>query len=200
MIPSIHRSTTLSILPFTQTPVSFCPFKYQITNHQPGTSPYHHHHHQKMTSVSYSVNSREFEELSIRSKSAKNSAYCPYSNFRVGCVILCSDGSWISGANVENASYPVGICAERTAIVKAVTEGKKNFRALAVATDISPPASPCGMCRQAIREFADLNMPIYMFDPEDRFEVRTLGELLPMSFGPDTLPPSDQMAKPLEKA
>ncbi|KAK9421624.1 hypothetical protein SUNI508_05554 [Seiridium unicorne] len=111
------------------------------------------------------------------------------SHFRVGATILAGDGTYVSGANVENAAYPVGTCAERVAFGKAVTEGHKKFRAVAVATDISPPASPCGMCRQFIREFCDLKTPILMFDKNDDYIVLKLEELLPLSFGPEALPP-----------
>ncbi|KAL7274928.1 hypothetical protein RUND412_002150 [Rhizina undulata] len=139
----------------------------------------------------HGVTHAEIDELRLRSTAAKELAYCPYSNFRVGCALLCDDGTIVLGANVENAAYPVGTCAERTALVKAVTEGKKVFKAVAVATDVvSPPASPCGyigMCRQAIREFADLSVPIFMFNKDGEWVVLTLGELLPMSFGPDSL-------------
>jgi len=144
----------------------------------------------------HGLSAEELKELATRTIAAKGVAYCPYSNFRVGCAILCADGSWVTGGNVENASYPVTICAERTALVKAVTEGKRQFRALGVSTDIkSPPSSPCGMCRQFIREFADLSLPIFMFDVDGEHVVMTLGQLLPMSFGPDSLPSADEMAK-----
>lgn len=96
----------------------------------------------------YSLTAAEFTDLHTRSAAAKATAYCPYSRFRVGATILTEDGQFIDGANVENASYPVGTCAERVAFGKAVTEGHRKFKAVGVATDISPPASPCGMCRQ----------------------------------------------------
>lgn len=83
----------------------------------------------------------------------------PYSKFRVGASLLLKSGQIVRGANVENAAYPVGTCAERTALGTAVVEGARrgDIRALAVATDISPPASPCGMCRQYIREFCEVS-------------------------------------------
>ena len=96
----------------------------------------------------YSITPQQFGTLHSRTLSAKATAYCPYSQFRVGATILTNDGQFIDGANVENAAYPVGTCAERVAFGKAITEGHKGFKAVAVATDISPPASPCGMCRQ----------------------------------------------------
>lgn len=116
----------------------------------------------------YKLSTEHFETLHSRSRAAKATAYCAYSQFRVGASILTSEGEYIDGANVENASYPVGTCAERVAFGKAVVDGKIAVNrgydgsadgqrmkdvggkviALAVATDISPPASPCGMCRQ----------------------------------------------------
>jgi cytidine deaminase len=96
----------------------------------------------------YNLTTEQFSTLHTRGAAAKATAYCPYSQFRVGASILTQDGQYIDGANVENASYPVGTCAERVAFGKAVTEGHKKFKAVAVSTDISPPASPCGMCRQ----------------------------------------------------
>ncbi|KAH8820418.1 cytidine deaminase-like protein [Xylogone sp. PMI_703] len=139
----------------------------------------------------YGITTEQFSVLKTRSTDAKATAYCPYSRFRVGASILTNDGQYIDGANVENASYPVGTCAERVAYGKAVTEGHKKFKALAVATDISPPASPCGMCRQFIREFCEPDFPVFMFDKDGAFEVMTLGELLPLSFGPSALPRHD---------
>jgi cytidine deaminase len=108
------------------------------------------------TCEAHGITTTEFAQLQRRATAAKATAYCPYSQFRVGATLLSNktggeeeeDGQYISGANVENASYPVGTCAERVALGKAVTEGHRGFRAVAVATDISPPASPCGMCRQ----------------------------------------------------
>ncbi|KAH8591982.1 cytidine deaminase-like protein [Bisporella sp. PMI_857] len=137
----------------------------------------------------FSVTISQFDDLLQRASAAKATAYCPYSQFRVGATILTNKGGYVDGANVENASYPVGTCAERVAFGKAITEGHRGFKALAVATDISPPASPCGMCRQFIREFCDLDTPIFMFDKDENFVVLRLEQLLPMSFGPDALPP-----------
>ena len=98
------------------------------------------------------VTMTEFAELQWRATAAKATAYCRYSQFRVGATLLCDGGDsgtqYVAGANVENAAYPVGTCAERVAFGTAVTQGIRRFRAVAVATDISPPASPCGMCRQ----------------------------------------------------
>ncbi|KAH7881958.1 cytidine deaminase [Phlebopus sp. FC_14] len=132
---------------------------------------------------------------------AKEHAYAPYSHFRVGAALLCVDGSIVGGANIENASYGGTICAERTAIVKAVSEGKTQFVALAVTTDVPSPISPCGICRQAIREFCALDMPIFLVPsdyPQSKGDAEnpvedggilsvTLDVLLPYSFGPEDL-------------
>ncbi|MCJ1246236.1 hypothetical protein MMC30_003442 [Trapelia coarctata] len=133
----------------------------------------------------FSLDIWQIQELGQKAVQAKAQAYCPYSNFRVGAALLSPSGAYITGVNVENASYPVGTCAERCAIAKAVSDGETTFRAIAVATDISPPASPCGMCRQFINEFCKPDMPIFMYDVQGEYIVKTLGELLPMSFGPD---------------
>ncbi|KYK56901.1 Cytidine deaminase [Drechmeria coniospora] len=149
------------------------------------------------------ISPEEFHELRASASAAKATAHCPYSRFRVGAAVLVANGSVVAGANVENASYPVGLCAERVALSKAVTDGTWSassstsaFRAIAVSTDISPPASPCGMCRQFIREFCPLSMPVIMFDKNDEYVVLTLEELLPMSFGPDQLPPAGAPGAP----
>lgn len=98
----------------------------------------------------FSMTSAELHALHYTAIEARSGAYCPYSRFRVGCAVLTKAGITLYGANVENASYPVGICAERTALAKAVTDGhhRIGFKAVAVVTDVSPPCSPCGMCRQ----------------------------------------------------
>ncbi|KAF9270844.1 cytidine deaminase [Marasmius fiardii PR-910] len=132
---------------------------------------------------------------------AKEFSYSPYSKFRVGAAFLTADGSIVRGANIENASYGGTICAERTGIVKAVSEGKRSFTALAVSTDVSSTISPCGMCRQVLREFCALDMPIllvpgnYPNNDNDGKEgytkggvrLTSVGELLPDSFGPEHL-------------
>ena len=112
--------------------------------------------HVSSTCKAHNLTPDEFATLSRRAAEAKQLAYCPYSRFRVGAAVLTADGSFVTGCNVENASYPVGTCAERVALGRAVAEGHVakeeggggGFRALAVTTDVTPPASPCGMCRQ----------------------------------------------------
>jgi cytidine deaminase len=108
----------------------------------------------------------------------------PYSKFRVGCALLLNsqtgNASTISGVNVENASYPVGTCAERVAFGTAVASGHGygSFKAIAVCTDLDEPCSPCGMCRQFIREFCDSTVPIFMFTRDGSYVVKTLGEVI----------------------
>lgn len=119
---------------------------------------------------------------------AKDLAYAPYSKFRVGAAVLYCDNTIVKGANVENASFGAGLCAERSALVTARMEGKDcQIKAIAVTTDTEELVSPCGICRQFIREFSEPELPIYMFTNSGDLTVRTLGELLPLSFGPDNL-------------
>ncbi|KAJ6257749.1 hypothetical protein Dda_7538 [Drechslerella dactyloides] len=143
------------------------------------------------TTRSYGLTPAEVKNLGQQATAAKALSYSPYSKFRVGCALLCDDGEIVLGANIENASYPVGVCAEKAALSRACLEGQRKFLAIAVSTDITPPASPCGMCRQFIREFCDLNLPIYMWDKDGNYVVKTLEELLPMSFGPEHLKKPD---------
>ncbi|XP_066126331.1 cytidine deaminase isoform X2 [Saccopteryx bilineata] len=97
---------------------------------------------------------KHVRRLLLLSQEAKKSAYCPYSHFPVGAALLTRDGKIFSGCNVENAAYPLGICAERTAIQKAISEGYKDFRAIAIASDLQDDfISPCGACRQVMREY-----------------------------------------------
>ncbi|VVT45658.1 uncharacterized protein SAPINGB_P000828 [Magnusiomyces paraingens] len=131
----------------------------------------------------------ELKDLYDNVVRARSHAYAPYSHFRVGAVILTTTGEFITGCNVENASYPAGICAERTALVKAVSEGvdPKTFRAIAVITDENELCSPCGVCRQMIREFGT-EISIVMFTSDAKqVKIMTLEQLLPMSFGPANL-------------
>ncbi|KAJ5684836.1 Cytidine deaminase [Penicillium maclennaniae] len=141
-----------------------------------------------MPPITNPVTAQELQILSTKAIEAKSRAYCPYSKFRVGACILTTSGEFVVGANVENAAYPVGTCAERVAFGTAVVAGHKDFKALAVATDIKPAASPCGMCRQYIREFTTPSFPVYMYDADGAYKVMTMSELLPDSFGPEDLP------------
>lgn len=114
-------------------------------------------------------------------------AYSPYSKKRVSCAILTEDGHIFSGCNVENASYGATICAERTAIAKAVSEGAKQIRAVVVMNAGSEPWAPCGICRQVILEFAQPETPVRMLSIKGRTLDSTVGELCPYSFSPEQM-------------
>ncbi|HIV25065.1 MAG TPA: cytidine deaminase [Candidatus Scatomonas pullistercoris] len=128
-----------------------------------------------------------YDRLSREAVRAAEFSYSPYSHFRVGAALLAGNGKIYTGCNVENASYPVGICAERTALCKAVSEGERRFRALAVTggREGRGMAAPCGMCRQALREFCGPDFIILLVEDVNKYEIRTLGQLLPDSFGPE---------------
>ena len=118
-------------------------------------------------------------------KKYRESAYAPYSNFKVGAAVLTRSGKVFGGCNVENASYPVGCCAERTAICKAVSEGERDLEAIAIVADTEGPCAPCGMCRQFIAEFG---IPrILMANMKGAVKVVTPEELLPFSFSGEDL-------------
>ena len=114
-------------------------------------------------------------------RTASEQSYSPYSHFRVGAALLCSDGEIVTAANVENRSYGLTICAERSAIVKAVSMGKREFRALAICCpDADYPVSPCGACRQVITEFTEKDFPVYFSGADiGNFVSTTAGELFP---------------------
>jgi len=124
------------------------------------------------------------EELVARAISARAHAYAPYSGYAVGAALLTASGRVYLGANVENAVYSLTICAERTAVFKAVSEGERTFEAMAVAT--SNGGSPCGACRQVLREFAP-HMSLYIADAQGNYRQTSVAELLPDSFGPEHL-------------
>ncbi|KAM9859534.1 cytidine deaminase-like [Aulostomus maculatus] len=132
--------------------------------------------------------SEEFVQKLIRqSQEAKKNAYCPYSKFRVGAALMTSTNRVFTGCNVENACYNLGICAERNAISKAVSEGHTHFKAIAIASDMTDRfISPCGGCRQFIREFGS-SWDVYLTKPDGTYQRKTVDQLLPVSFGPDDL-------------
>jgi cytidine deaminase len=113
-------------------------------------------------------------------------AYTPYSHYAVGAAVLTGSGKIYDGVNIENAAYPDTICAERVAMFKAISEGEREFAAIAVVT--SNAGSPCGSCRQVMGEFA-VDMLVIMADDQGRVHSeQTVGELLPAHFGPESLP------------
>jgi cytidine deaminase len=123
------------------------------------------------------------QELVALAQAARGKAYAPYSHYDVGAALLTASGQVFTGCNVENAAY-MTICAERTAIVKAVSEGQREFTAIAVAT--RDGGSPCGACRQAMREFAP-HLRVLLTDDTGHVRQFTLDQLLPESFGPESL-------------
>ena len=135
-----------------------------------------------------------YEQLIENAIEARKMAYTPYSKYKVGAALLSSDNKIINGCNIENAAYGPTNCAERTAFFKAVSEGVKEFSAIAIVggleneTDLfSGYAFPCGVCRQVMREFCDSEFEIVVARSTDDYKVYTRGGLLPESFGPDSL-------------
>ena len=114
--------------------------------------------------------------LDIRANS-----YSPYSHFAVSAALETESGKIFTGVNVENASYGLSICAERTALVKAVSEGHQKFKRLVVVTELDPPGSPCGMCRQMLNEF-NPTLELWLVNPQGKIEKTSLDILLPRAF------------------
>ena len=127
----------------------------------------------------------EIQKLMDCAIKARENAYSPYSHFAVGAALLCEDGTLYEGCNIENASYGLTNCAERTAIFKAVSEGHIKFKALAVVADTERPCAPCGACRQVMAEF---KIPlIIMGNLMGNIKIVTIEELLPFSFSESEL-------------
>lgn len=120
-------------------------------------------------------------ELLDKAKAAMQYAYAPYSKFKVGACVLMADGSFYTGCNIENSSYPAGNCAERTAIFKAISEGKKDFKAIAIVSIKGEKTLPCGICRQVMSEFFNADTKIILEDEKQIYTYK-LEELLPESF------------------
>ncbi len=129
------------------------------------------------------------QELCKQAIAAMERAYAPYSGYMVGAALLTESGAVYTGCNIENASYTPTVCAERTAVFKAVSEGKRNFTMLAVAGGqggkIAGAFPPCGVCRQVLAEFCSPDFPVLVVTGEDTFERFTLADLLPRAFSPD---------------
>lgn len=132
--------------------------------------------------------SRTDDALVQRALSARETAYAPYSSYRVGCAVSAG-GDIFDGANVENASYGLATCAERNAVVRAVLAGHRQIDVVAVATQSSPPAAPCGLCLQTINEFADdpTAVRVILVNPAGERKQYTLKELFPHGFRPEQL-------------
>ena len=127
------------------------------------------------------------EQLIEEAKQAKKMAYVPYSNFQVGAALLTTDGKVYRGCNIENAAYSMTNCAERTALFKALSEGDKEFQAIAVIADTDRPVPPCGACRQVISELCDQDMKVYLTNLKGDVQELTVKELLPGAFSPEDL-------------
>ena len=125
-----------------------------------------------------------YEKLVELAMHARKNAYCPYSGFAVGAALLCKDGTVYIGCNIENASYSPTNCAERTAIFKAVSEGRRDFLAIAIVggKDELQKCYPCGVCRQVMNEFCDEQFEVICGVTSDDFEVIKMEDLLPKSF------------------
>lgn len=126
-------------------------------------------------------------EMLSAARDAMSKAYVPYSHFRVGAVIKAASGKMYIGCNVENASYPVGSCAEQSAISAMIMGGDTKIDEIVVMGDGENLVSPCGACRQRIREFSTPQTKIHICDQNGVRETVTLAEMLPLSFGPENL-------------
>ena len=125
-------------------------------------------------------------ELINQAQAAYRQAYVPYSHYPVGSAVLFSSGKIYSGCNVENASYGLTVCAERNAIFQAVAQGERELQGIAIAVPTEGFPSPCGACRQVIREFA-VDCPVILINGTGQTRLTSLKKLLPESFGPDFL-------------
>ena len=125
------------------------------------------------------------KDLIASAKMAQKAAYAPYSKFKVGAALLGKSGRIFTGCNVENASYGLACCAERNAVFKALSEGEREFLAIAIVSDSPEPTAPCGACRQVLNEFAP---DISVIMPGKKRTIKTtLKKLLPFAFGPKSL-------------
>lgn len=129
---------------------------------------------------------REQAVLVERATAAMERAYAPYSRFRVGAALLGLDGSITDGCNVENAAYPAGICAERSAVAAAVARGVRAFEAIVIVTEADVPTPPCGMCRQVLVEFAP-NLEVVSITRGGAVAKWSMSELLPAAFTPTSM-------------
>lgn len=128
------------------------------------------------------------ERLLAAARDAATRAYVPYSHFPVGAAVELEDGSIVTGCNVENASYPLTVCAERVAVATAVAAGHRHFRAVAVTAPKVESVSPCGGCRQVLNEFRSADGSLWVIlEGEPSPEIVSIDELLPRSFGPSQL-------------
>ncbi|QPI67113.1 cytidine deaminase [Exiguobacterium sp. PBE] len=133
------------------------------------------------------ISQERVQELVHKAIEARKRAYTPYSKFKVGAVVIDTSGNEITGCNVENASYGLSMCAERTAIFKAVSEGSDAIETVVVVGDTEGPISPCGACRQVISEFAGEDFTLILANLNGDTKVMTKEEMLPYGFSPKDL-------------
>lgn len=124
----------------------------------------------------------EYNDLILKAKEALNNAYSPYSNYQVGASVLTKDGHIYTGCNIENASYGLTVCAERVAILKAVSNGEKEIVTIAVINSSDEYSSPCGACRQVMAEFMKDDAKVILANKNGDYIVKTLGQILPDAF------------------
>jgi cytidine deaminase len=124
----------------------------------------------------------DYKHLIEKAKEARELAYAPYSKFRVGAALLTKTGKIYSGCNIENIGFSPTVCAERTAIFKAVSEGVKEFEAIAIISDLETTVYPCGVCRQVMTEFFEPDTPIICADKEGEYKVHKFCEVMPFAF------------------
>ncbi len=129
----------------------------------------------------------QYSELAEIAVKAKSKAYANYSDFHVGAALLTKDGKVYEGANIENSSYSLTICAERTAVFNAVLQGEKEFKAIAVAGDSESFTPPCGACRQVLLELCGEDLDVVLVDPQMNTKTFKLKELIPFSFSKENL-------------
>ncbi len=130
------------------------------------------------------------EKLINAATAARERAYAPYSKFKVGAAILTKEARYYTGCNVENASYGLACCAERVALYKAVSNGERDFEAIAVTADTDDFCAPCGACRQALAEFGT-HIKVFMANRQGAYRIQTVAELLPGAFSSQVLTTSD---------
>lgn len=135
----------------------------------------------------YRLTNKEISDLIHAAFSARKLSYSPYSRFAVGSALLCDDGEIYGGCNIENSSYPVGICAERTAISKAISSGKRNFKAITIVGGFVDNSNldycpPCGMCRQFLSEFCDKDFVVILAKSLNEYKLIGFDEILPFPF------------------
>ena len=129
----------------------------------------------------------EVKNMLRMANEARDRAYAPYSNFRVGACLKGATGAYYLGCNIENAAYSPSNCAERTAMFKAVYEGERQFDAIAIVWDGENPAVPCGVCRQVLAEFCDPEMPVICANRKGEYKLVAMGDVLPDAFLPRDL-------------